>query len=235
MKSWEAVYSDVAAGIVLQEGSMDVLADCSGVGATGREGLPTWAPHWTSEGCRKSLIMMRLKTVREEVGNDIGRQTPDFCASGPSTVHYDIWNNSGVIALVGTNIGTVSACSQIRDEVWLEKDLVENWGLMAKGLGEEYQNGEPSDVAFIRTLCANQFNPDDEIPGELSQGWILATMGRKFMLSDKGHMGLAPADTREGDIVSIVKGGKTPLILRPEDDHFLMVGEAYGESLVSHY
>jgi hypothetical protein len=235
MTSWEVVYGEVVANIVLWEGNMDPLAYCSGVGAKRRQGLPTWVPDWTRESSRKSLIMMMLKQVRDDVSRDIGRETPDFCASGPNTVHYDIRNNSGVITLVGISIGTVSELSGAQDRTWSEEDLFGNWGPIAKNLGEEYRNGEPSHIAFARTICANQFNENDEETEGIGPGWYLATMGRKFMLNDKGYMGLVPADTREGDIVTIVKGAKAALVLRPEYDHFLMVGEAYGESLVSRY
>jgi len=195
---------------------------------------PYLGPDWTSEACRKRLITMMLKEVRGNVGRDIGRQTPDFRASGYSNVHYDIRNNSGVITLVGISIGTVSALSQIQDNTWNKEDLIANWRPITERIGEEYLNGESSELAYARTICTNQLNLEDEDPVELGRGWFVATMGRKFMLSDKGHIGLVPADKREGDIVSVLKGGKTPFVLRPEDNHFLMVGEAYGGYLLSH-
>lgn len=235
MKSWERVYGDFAVNIAVREGNMDVLAICSGVGARRREALPTWTPDWTSESCRKSLIMMRLKEVRDTIGRDARRQMPDFCASGPNTVHYDIWNNSGVIKLVGMRIGIVSALSRIQDKSWSKEDLIKNWMPIAENIGEEYLNGESSEVAFAQTICPNQSDPDDEDLEELSRGWFVATMGRKFMLSDSGHMGLAPAETVEGDVICVVKGARTPLIMRTEDDHFLIVGEAYGEYFSSDY
>ncbi len=52
------------------------------------------------------------------------------------------------------------------------------------------------------------------------------------MLIEGGYMGLAVAEAQVGDIVCIAKGSRVPLILKPENDHFLMVGEAYGRFLI---
>ncbi|KAF4457822.1 Heterokaryon incompatibility protein 6, OR allele [Fusarium austroafricanum] len=71
-------------------------------------------------------------------------------------------------------------------------------------------------------------------------------MERRFMLTKRGYLGWAPDNaldeseenhTQIGDLVAIVFGCSTPLIIRPQGERFILVGEAYvqgfmnGESL----
>jgi hypothetical protein len=45
--------------------------------------------------------------------------------------------------------------------------------------------------------------------------------------TQQGYMGLVPAHAAAGDVVSILQGGAFPYVLRPSDDHFIFIGEAY--------
>jgi len=51
--------------------------------------------------------------------------------------------------------------------------------------------------------------------------------GRRFATTTTGYMGLVPAETELGDIVSVLLGGQVPFILRKRHDHYILVGEAY--------
>jgi hypothetical protein len=61
---------------------------------------------------------------------------------------------------------------------------------------------------------------------------------RRFITTTKGFAGLAPVSCRSGDVICVILGCRTPIILRPVDEHFEIVGEAYvhgvmkGESMV---
>lgn len=50
---------------------------------------------------------------------------------------------------------------------------------------------------------------------------------RNFFVAGNRYVGLGPDLIQEGDIVAILYGGRVPYILRPEGDHYLLVGEAY--------
>ncbi|OCK95603.1 HET-domain-containing protein [Cenococcum geophilum 1.58] len=70
---------------------------------------------------------------------------------------------------------------------------------------------------------------------------------RRLMLTRKGYIGWAPDNifgnckdqTWEGDLIAVVFGCSTPIIIRPHGEHFQVVGEAYvqgimdGEAMVS--
>ncbi|RDW72876.1 hypothetical protein BP6252_06783 [Coleophoma cylindrospora] len=51
----------------------------------------------------------------------------------------------------------------------------------------------------------------------------------KFIKTEKGYLGLAPASTQLGDWIGIFEGGKVPLVLRKTEDaqSWYMIGESY--------
>lgn len=56
--------------------------------------------------------------------------------------------------------------------------------------------------------------------------------GRRFFITQNNYVGLAPAESRVGDEVFVLLGVSVPFILRPEDNHYLVVGEAYVHGLM---
>ncbi|KAH8791065.1 hypothetical protein BGZ57DRAFT_875146 [Hyaloscypha finlandica] len=50
---------------------------------------------------------------------------------------------------------------------------------------------------------------------------------RKIFRTLKGYMGLGPDSLLPGDIAVVLFGGNVPYILRPQNGHYLFVGEAY--------
>ena len=63
---------------------------------------------------------------------------------------------------------------------------------------------------------------------------------RRFMTTSNGYLGWAPDNiygsdedqTREGDLISIIFGCSTPLVIRPHGKLFQVVGEAYVQGLM---
>jgi hypothetical protein len=55
---------------------------------------------------------------------------------------------------------------------------------------------------------------------------------RKLFLTQKGYLGLGPKHVLQGDIVSILKGGSVPVILRNNNEHVRMIGEAYVHNIM---
>ena len=51
--------------------------------------------------------------------------------------------------------------------------------------------------------------------------------GRRMMRTDTGHIGLAPVHTTALDKVALLNGASVPVILRPHQDSWELVGEAY--------
>ena len=56
---------------------------------------------------------------------------------------------------------------------------------------------------------------------------------RRFFWTSKKDYGIGPACMREGDIVVVLYGGSAPFVLRRKGDKFLMLGEAYVDSIMN--
>lgn len=48
-----------------------------------------------------------------------------------------------------------------------------------------------------------------------------AALGRRFFVSKKGFLGLAPGKARLGDLICILFGGQTPFILRKDQEQMI--------------
>jgi hypothetical protein len=59
-----------------------------------------------------------------------------------------------------------------------------------------------------------------------------ACNGRKVFYTKNGYLGVGPMAMRTGDICSILFAGRTPFILRPSGDRYILVGEAYLHGLI---
>ncbi|KAF4630014.1 hypothetical protein G7Y89_g8121 [Cudoniella acicularis] len=82
------------------------------------------------------------------------------------------------------------------------------------------------------------------IPKELEQGatqakgkdfWDLALLvsrNRRLFSTQRGFLGLGPEILESGDVVCIIPLLSVPLVLRPVDDHFLLVGECYVDGIM---
>jgi hypothetical protein len=50
---------------------------------------------------------------------------------------------------------------------------------------------------------------------------------RSLAITAQGYLCLAPVDTKDGDCVAVLLGGKTPYILRPDGEEYRFLGESY--------
>jgi hypothetical protein len=59
-----------------------------------------------------------------------------------------------------------------------------------------------------------------------TEAWAACYQSKMFRTA-KGYLGLGPEILKAGDIVAVIFGAKVPFILRPEGDHYLLVGDCY--------
>lgn len=62
-----------------------------------------------------------------------------------------------------------------------------------------------------------------------------ASCGRRYFSTKKGYIGIAPADTKPGDVVCIFFSGPTPFIIRPSEfvSSYTFLGECYVHGLMN--
>jgi hypothetical protein len=105
----------------------------------------------------------------------------------------------------------------------------------------EYRDGDFSSRisynAWKRHRNARKYALFDKLQQDVQRGKfsdnLRFTMSRAFMITERGYMGLAPAQTQPGDIVCVLRGGTVPYVLRPmEDGCFQLVGECYVQGIM---
>lgn len=85
---------------------------------------------------------------------------------------------------------------------------------------------EQEDSRKGRTL-----NKDRNARINVSSGLTLAGDWR-YSISSKGFTGLAHFRALESDLICILFGASVPSVLRTEDDHLILIGEAYVNGLM---
>ncbi|KAH8896064.1 HET-domain-containing protein [Thozetella sp. PMI_491] len=138
------------------------------------------------------------------------------------------------------------------EEAALPQFLERRWAWMASQSGyyfrwEEWR--EANDGFLLGDTPLGDFFSDKILEGTEEQDYSdvyaafrRTSQDRRFMLTSKGYMGWAPENTRgrepnqarPGDLICIVFGCSTPLVIRPclGDDAFLVIGEAYVQGLM---
>ncbi|KAE8443174.1 hypothetical protein EG329_002272 [Mollisiaceae sp. DMI_Dod_QoI] len=79
------------------------------------------------------------------------------------------------------------------------------------------------------------FNEEDGEKTKLSTmlNASLTMNRRRLFLSKEGLVGLAPWDAVEGDVVCVLLGCRFPVVLRPVDGHYVLVGETYVDGFMN--
>ncbi|KAI0410534.1 HET-domain-containing protein [Xylaria grammica] len=106
-----------------------------------------------------------------------------------------------------------------------------------------YERATPDDRAihdtfwFISFLSLYGRPTNDRLPGgfqdklegnRFSQRVARAILDRRFFVSKKGYMGLAPDTVKEGDMICVLAGGRLPFILRDANTTFKRLGDSSG-------
>ncbi|PPJ54971.1 hypothetical protein CBER1_05631 [Cercospora berteroae] len=62
---------------------------------------------------------------------------------------------------------------------------------------------------------------------EYQRSAYAVTKGRAILRTQSGRIGIGPYGTRKGDLVCALYGGDVLYVLRPIEDYFVLIGEAY--------
>lgn len=96
-----------------------------------------------------------------------------------------------------------------------------------------YERSGNASVAEDWLRSAQAEAPAENPPGGVVRGLeqiSRACIGRRFCITSKGRLCLAPAQVQNEDVVCLVQGAKVPFVIRPvagETNRFTLVGEAY--------
>ena len=93
----------------------------------------------------------------------------------------------------------------------------------------EHARGIPMTSVLQRALWTVLPKPDS---GRFHEAFVRACNDRRFFVTKKGYMGMAPESTKEGDLVAIIFGGKVPYIIRSTENGYRFIGDCYVPGLM---
>ena len=251
-RSKEDAFKWLARSMVDRDGRLDIL---SGVQGKPAEGLPSWVPDWSQPpvsdvlgrpggGARRfnadnNHSSMAISTADSPIMSVAGKAVDMVCATSEeyrldslaSRSTLRTWEEEAKIldsyptgqtisvAFLETLIASprskhyetshtaVKMFSQSWRSRWLDKVL-------------------PPDVGYTSSPAAKEAHIFNEMV-------IKACNGRRFFRTKKGYMGLGPKDIRNGDTVSVLRGGQVPFILRKLDETYMLIGESYVHGIMN--
>ncbi|KAH7346794.1 hypothetical protein BKA65DRAFT_585866 [Rhexocercosporidium sp. MPI-PUGE-AT-0058] len=107
--------------------------------------------------------------------------------------------------------------SAAESEVYYNRRL-KNWVKPPKSGFDDVQNNQSK----------NAMNVD---PAQIERDFWHAIqflyLSRRMMMTEKGYVGMAHAQSRVGDSIALLQGASVPIILRPCDGGYKVIGEAY--------
>jgi len=167
-------------------------------------------------------------------------------------------NDLRILALRGISVDTVDSVHRaaLLDEgrtSWKKK--CESWKTLAADKAKAYPDREARFDAFCKTLCFGRYRDaqgnSSTHCSEAYEAWIRSDdstdgvgrtmsdfefrterygLGRAFIITTRGWVGMAPEHTDRGDVVCFFRGSLDPFILRPKGG---MYQEFIGETLIT--
>ncbi|KAH8777850.1 heterokaryon incompatibility protein [Diaporthe sp. PMI_573] len=200
---------------------------------------PSWVPDWYSEGPGERYHTKQFATGTSRAHFKYTDEEPDL------------------LEVLGVSCAVVSHVSDYLPEglEWQNAvDHVRQWQPCGLDTATYRPTGEPLRKAFACTLIENAvaerfpeydllsidkwvnqvgdgslFGDCADSLGEVEAGdsALGCCAERAFIQTHEGYIGLAPAETRPGDAVAIFLGCSNPLVLRPEQGRYSIVGESF--------
>lgn len=95
---------------------------------------------------------------------------------------------------------------------------------------------KPPKSGFNELLNSNIQKGMDVHPAQVEQDLRHAIQflhfSRRMMMTEEGYVGMAHAQSRIGDSIALLQGASVPIILRPCDGSYKVIGEAYVHGLM---
>ncbi|KAM3077566.1 hypothetical protein ACMFMG_006902 [Clarireedia jacksonii] len=235
------IYFRVACNLIQSDRRLDILGFCNTT--VGDFDLPSWVPDWTSTHMPKPFLRRTL--------DDSLQLRSLYNAANNTEFDGSIDEDNGVLYTSGFEFDAVSWLAIPRfDKLERDHDIALNWQIAALAPWSKYITGCTRQEALAHTVCADAACFSDDLAYSLLGkrfasvpvpdhdddlgifAWPIpsvrdSTVQRFLFFTNKGYMGLAPYTTSVGDKVCLLKGAQFPIILREDDDDWILIGESY--------
>ncbi|KZM28550.1 uncharacterized protein EKO05_0005580 [Ascochyta rabiei] len=248
-KSMEQVYREVAREIIFKQGQMDILLAASGVDSA--DGIPSWVPDWRCETAanKPSLLVNRhlmMKLYYTGSMDKVVLNGHGYRAAGDSEVFASFSNELSVLTVLSKRLDRVAeVCdaniAELQDHDFTERAF--DFILQSEFVSEKTKRKESyarnhSDGSKVASILLTTLTGGGKIKDDRWAPTIRNIMRqRRLFVSQDGRLGIGPKAAQPGDVIFIISGCNFPIVLRPREDKFAVVGEAYihghmsGESL----
>ncbi|CAN9084529.1 unnamed protein product [Alternaria alternata] len=242
-KSMEQVYREIAREIIIKEGRMDILLAASGVNSNAE--LPSWVPDWRSEATtgRPILLVNRRLLMKLAYSGSMDMailKGHGYLAAGNSeafalfsddlralTVLSKKWDS---IAEVCDADITATSNDEFMDQICefiLRSKFISSRRRRRELTRREHATDSQETSMLMATLTGGGRIWHDEYAPTMRN----VMRQRRLFITKNGHIGIGPVDAQPHDVVFIISGCNFPITLRPREDMFGVVGEAYSEFL----
>ena len=198
--------------------------------------FPSWIPRWD--------LLSMLETTFTDLQDE---EFPPWNASSGLPPQIGNTANPNVLSLRGFQVSEIACTHRIRDDNVKELTLMV---LNNPGMAARYSNDHLLRDALAKTLTAGYAKNDGsaQLYGEedLESLWTNSKAPPRqlftkhihdsnFFTTSDGYIGIGSIHMKVGDIICVLYGGRTLLILRPtrdERDMYYLMGESYIHGLM---
>lgn len=256
-KSTQQVYRDLAEAVISSSDSLGILTLVQHHQAIE---TPSWIPKWNFKqqanvifreflrwDASKRMPMsisfdklsptlrtlgIKLDVVSEEDEIDLDKLYPIPGSDNTASEEYRaaFWRHKA------------SGNSAVQNREWLETySMVFTWGLDGNWEHVDKKEQAADFQDYLRNLCSVDLPFCEELCAyrreygsyEYSNMGRRVCWGRSFFKTEIGYIGLGPRAMKTGDIVCVLFGCRIPMILRPENNYYLLVSEAYVHGIMN--
>lgn len=234
------VYKECAAFIIQDENSLEILYGGSGLNC--EVGLPSWVPDWRREALqnRPALFVNRTKTFTIfSAGSSLNYGTKDFPyrASGNSKPAFLFPSNLDILRVSCKMIDVIERVESGPTtglDLWARhqsaRELVTHRENMSS---EDKLKSQDIQEQVWNVLVAG--NSEEEEVENLEEVVQNVMTHRRFFITESGLFGVGPETIEAGHIACVIAGCSLPYIVCKEEEHYLLVGEAFGKLNSFHF
>jgi hypothetical protein len=242
-KSMDQIYREIAREIIIKESRMDILLAASGV--YGNDELPSWVPDWRSEATTRRPILLVNRQLLMKLAYPGSMDMAILRGHG-----YLAAGSSEAFALFSDDLRALTVLSKKWDSIAevCDADITatSNDGFMDQicefilrstfissrrrrsELTRREHDTDPQDTSMLMaTLTGGGTIWYDEYAPTMRN----VMRQRRLFITKNGRIGIGPVDAQPHDVVFIISGCNFPITLRPREDMFGVVGEAYSKFL----
>lgn len=256
--SVEEVYIDAAIKFIQKDKTLDILGHCMNFMAESTIQVPSWVPDWTVTSAPKHFFKRGSLTLLNHHQDQFYGKL--YHASRDRSGNFKIDKGTGTLFCDGFSYDRVSFVApnyvdtMDRMEVtkrwtgWLESERVGNFnpatvsrtlvadcyrptvdvGMRGRHYFEEVASSVLKPSLNIQTTQTHAELGHLAGDGEAHTAWH----GRTMVVTERGHLGLAPKHVQVNDLVVILWGGQLPFLLRKSGDYYVLIGETYVDGVM---